>query len=237
MISLRTSNGLKIEQILSGRSNVFLLSNNSVNLLIDTSPAYRWKKLINSLDYKGIRNIDYLLLTHSHYDHSDNAALLKQKFRCKVILHRSEEFNLLTGEMSKPQGTTVFTKFLTDHFASLLSKRMQGNPCQPDILIDDNYPLEDFGFTARIIHTPGHSPGSVSVIVDDEIAIAGDTIFGVFKGKVFPPYAADVKSLIISWGKLLETNCNVFLPSHGRARYREQLRREYNKRKTIISEA
>jgi Zn-dependent hydrolases, including glyoxylases len=81
----------------------------------------------------------------------------------------------------------------------------------------------------RVISTPGHSIGSISVIVDNEVAIVGDALFGIFSNSVFPPFADDVKTLIDSWGKLLKTNCTLFLPAHGRPITRELLEREYNK--------
>jgi hydroxyacylglutathione hydrolase len=82
------------------------------------------------------------------------------------------------------------------------------------------------------MNTPGHTTGSMSVIVDDEVALVGDTMFGVFKRSVFPPFADDVSEMIKSWGKLLNSNCKFFLPSHGREKSREQLMTVYNK-KTI----
>jgi hydroxyacylglutathione hydrolase len=226
-----TKSGLKILKILSGRSNVFILSNGRKNILIDTSPANKWNKLKKCLRKTKTCQIDYLLLTHSHYDHADNAASIKDKFGCQVIIHRNEENNLKTGEISAPKGTNPFTRFIVDNFAQRFADRLNCIPCQPDILVDKVYDLTGYGFNAYILHTPGHSPGSISVIVDDEIAVVGDTMFGVFPWSVLPPYAADTVSLVNSWGSLLETNCSMFLPSHGGIKHRSQLLKDYQKRK------
>ncbi len=233
-LSLRTKNGLRIIRILTGRSNVFLLTDGEKNILIDTSPAYRWKALNSAFENHAIKHLDFLILTHSHFDHSDNASKIKEKFGCKVIIHRSEEQNLLTGEMSRPEGTNFFTRFIVTNLAPLLINRLRSIPCQPDILIDDDYSFSNISLNVRIIHTPGHSPGSVSVIADEEIVIAADTIFGIVRNKVFPPYAADAALLVRSWKILLDTGCSVFLPSHGRIRYRKQLQKEYDKRKVLV---
>jgi hydroxyacylglutathione hydrolase len=234
MISLETNSGISIIQILSGRSNVFLLSKEETNILVDTSPSSKRKKLFRALEKLRINHIEYLLLTHSHYDHCDNATALKEKFGCKIMIHKAEESNLVTGIMSEPKGTNFFTGFIVNCFAALMRKKMRSVPCNPDIVIEDNYNFSQAGLNARIIHTPGHSPGSVSLIVDNETAIAGDTIFGVFRKKVFPPYAADTDELLKSWKKLLDTGCAVFLPSHGYSRSWQQLNKEYNKRKTSV---
>ena len=81
-----------------------------------------------------------------------------------------------------------------------------------------------------MIHTPGHTAGSMSLIIDDELAVVGDTMFGVFRWSVFPPFAEDEKLMIKSWGRLLETKCSEFIPSHGTANSRLSVQKEYNKR-------
>lgn len=81
-----------------------------------------------------------------------------------------------------------------------------------------------------LVHTPGHTAGSVSLIVDDELALTGDTLFGVFRWSVYPPYASDAETMVRSWGKLLETKCSLFLPSHGTPIRRSLLKKDYDKR-------
>jgi glyoxylase-like metal-dependent hydrolase (beta-lactamase superfamily II) len=97
-------------------------------------------------------------------------------------------------------------------------------------LVDSHFDLIGFGFNAYLIHTPGHTIGSMSLIIDNEIAIVGDTMFGVFKLSVFPPYAEDTEKMIKSWGKLLETNCSIFIPSHGTENCRSLVQQDYNRR-------
>jgi hydroxyacylglutathione hydrolase len=231
MRSWQTKSGLTVLQILSGRSNVFLLSSGRVNILIDTSPANKWIKLQKRLKENKIESIQYLILTHSHFDHAGNAKAIRDKFGCKIILHRSEDHYLKTGEICPPKGTNNFTRFIVNNLAVKFSARLKCEPCQSDILIDNLMDLNSLGFNAALLHTPGHTPGSVSIIVDDEIALVGDAMFGVFRESVFPPYADNVAQLIDSWGLLLETKCEIFLPSHGWAKRRFQLLKDYQRRK------
>lgn len=231
MRSWQTSSGLKILQLLSGRSNVFLLTNGQLNILIDTSPERKWQKLQKRLKENKIESIQYLILTHSHFDHAGNAKAIRDKFGCKIILHRAEEHYLKTGEICPPKGTNSVTRFILKNLAPKFSDRLKCEPCQADILIDMAMNLSSFGFSAALLPTPGHTPGSISIIVDNEIALVGDTMFGVFSGSVFPPYADNVANLIKSWGLLLETKCEIFLPSHGREKSRLQLLKDYQRRK------
>jgi hydroxyacylglutathione hydrolase len=226
-----TKSGNIITRILSGRSNVFLLSNGNKNILIDTSTRRNRHKLDQSIQNIGIQNIDILILTHTHFDHASNAAYIKEKYKSLVMVHKTEASNLLSGTNTFLNGTVLATKILVKLFAKKYLSRLKYEPCKPDILADSFFDLKDFGFNAYVMHTPGHSCGSMSIIVDDEIALVGDTMFGVFGNSVFPPYASDTRQMIESWGKFLATGCYMFLPSHGNERSREQLLKNYVKRK------
>lgn len=226
-----TKSGYEIVQIMSGRSNVFLLTNGKTNILIDTSVSRLWTKLQKRLSKLGIRTIDYLILTHAHFDHADNANRIKSKFGASVIIHKNEEEYLVKGDSITPKGATAITKLVVSAGKGLVSMSLlRYEPCKPDIVTGSCYDLKEMGFDAYLIHTPGHTRGSASLIVDDEIAIVGDTMFGVFRNSVFPPYAEDVDMMIKSWGKLLETECIEFLPSHGTSNSRLMVERDYIKR-------
>jgi len=224
-----TSGGHTITQILSGRSNVFLLTNGEKNILIDTSPKYKWKKLEKRLKLLEVDLIDYLILTHTHYDHAENAKKIRDKYGAKVIVHSDEASYLASGENIVPGGTNVITKFIIRLLAKQFLSAARYEPCQYDYLVDSTFDLKNFGFNAYILHTPGHTIGSMSIIIDDNIAIVGDAMFGVFKWSVFPPYANNITQMIDSWGKLLKTNCLVFIPAHGSANSRSLVQKEYNR--------
>jgi hydroxyacylglutathione hydrolase len=227
----KTKNGYRIIRVLAGRSNVFLLTNGKKNILIDTSPKFMRRKLDKGLRKLNVTLIDYLILTHTHFDHAANAFWIKEKYQAKVFVHKSESSYLTNGENIIPQGTNLITRTLVSLLGKMFLSRAKYQPCQYDILVDTEFDLDEAGFNARIIHTPGHSPGSMSVIIDDEIAVVGDAMFGIFKWSVFPPYANDVKQMIKSWGILLETKCSVFVPAHGSGNDRLLVEKDYNKRK------
>jgi hydroxyacylglutathione hydrolase len=217
---------------MSGRSNVFLLSGNAKNILIDTGPGYKWQKLRDTLNQLHINKIDLLVLTHTHFDHAGNASRIKDKYGLKVAVSTYEAKFLESGENTIVHGTVQPFRYLVKKIAPILLARQSYEPCQPDILVDQHFDLKDFGFQAYIMHTPGHSPGSQCVIVDNEITIAGDTMFGVFPRSAFPPFADKEDELFRSWHKLLATGCYLFLPSHGSPVNRDLLQKEYKKRRS-----
>jgi hydroxyacylglutathione hydrolase len=223
-------NGCQITRLLGGRSNVFLVTNGKVNLVVDTSIGLMRRRLLKNLHRAGIDRIDFLLLTHAHFDHAANAALLKKLFNPQAILHQSEAGLLKRGENATIGGTNFYSRIITTKAGFRVFKRLRYEPCGVDLAVDREFDLSGFGLDAFIFHTPGHTKGSVSLVVGNEIAIVGDALFGVFKSTVLPPFAEDTAEMVRSWGKLLETGCRLFLPSHGGEKTREELEVEYKKR-------
>ena len=230
MNSWLTSNGLYIEQITSGRSNVFLITWKDKVVLVDTSVARNLSKIERRLQNLNIEHIDYLALTHSHYDHSANADCIRKKYGAKIIVHRSEADYFSRGENILPLGTNKITRFVTNQFGKKYLSMFNTYPCEADVLIDDEYIIPGFDNLLRIIHTPGHTSGCISLIADNEIALVGDAMFGVFPGSIFPPYGNDVDNMVKSWKKLLDTGCKTFLPSHGSANKRALVIKGWKKR-------
>ncbi|NJK93884.1 MAG: MBL fold metallo-hydrolase [Bacteroidales bacterium] len=97
MKSWQTTDGNTIIRILSGRSNSFLLTNGKQHVLIDTGPKNMWKKLQNRLNALQIDHIDFLILTHAHFDHAGNAHRIKEKYNSRVIVHRNDATHLAAG--------------------------------------------------------------------------------------------------------------------------------------------
>lgn len=226
----KTRSGCDVIQVLAGRSNVFVLRNGEKNLLVDTSVSRLRKNLQRRLDSLGVKTIDYLVLTHAHFDHAANARHIQKKYKAKVIVQRVDEPWLSAGDNMLPAGTNLITRAIVNLLGKWLFHLFRYEPCHPDIVVDSHYNLSSFGENVYLVHSPGHTPGSMSIIVDDELALVGDTLFGVFRWTVFPPYARDPETMVRSWRKLLQTNCSLFLPSHGTSIQRTLLKKDYDRR-------
>jgi len=229
MESWKTKTGVRIYRILNGRCNCYLISNGNRFLLVDSGTKRDWNRLNKRLDKLGATHAS-LVLTHCHFDHAENAAKLKQTHGTPVWVHRSEGTCLKNGENPVIQGSTPVTKLLIQVLRwTRQLVRLNYAPVNHDCLVDERLDLDPFGFPGYILHTPGHTPGSLSVIIENEIALVGDTLFGIFRGSVFPPFADNPKLMVQSWKKLLDTGCTTFLPAHGSERDKAVLKRQYEK--------
>ncbi len=101
MKSWNTKNTI-VHQILGFRSNSFLVSNGNIHIIIDTGWKKSRRKLTSRLEaLLGSDILSYLIITHAHFDHTENAAYLKDRFNCKIIIHESEAEYLKQGTGQK----------------------------------------------------------------------------------------------------------------------------------------
>jgi len=229
MINLITQNGFKISQVLSRHSNVWLVQKNQLSILVDSGKTKSRSQLMQSLNtaLHQQNDLQFLMLTHTHYDHCQSAAAIKDLYHCKVIASENAVPSITAGYTHLPRGTNYVTNLLSAGGHKLMKKKFMYTPFNADITISDDYLFPAPDADLRIISTPGHSADSISLIVDNEVAIVGDAMFGIFRDHVFPPFADDIPEMIRSWGKLLGSGCTTFLPGHGRAISRELLEKEY----------
>jgi len=223
----------QLRLIFGARCNVYLLSSNGRHFLIDTSMKGERRFIANRLHRLGVDRLDYLLLTHTHFDHAGNAAFFRQLFRPKVIVHASEAGFLSKGDTPLPEGTNTYTRFLIRLHKKHEIPDFAYEACEPDITIEQRFDLMEVGFPAYVIHTPGHSSGSVSLIINDKVALVGDDMFGQIPGVFYPVFADNESLLIESWKRLLETSCTLFLPGHGKGIHRRKIERYLEKNSAI----
>lgn len=223
-----TGDGHVIYRLMGGFGNVYALARGEDMLLVDTGRTWVWMSLSRRIEGLGRKaGPKALILTHSHFDHAENAARLKMFHQLKLIVHRSERHYLMAGDSPLPAGAIFPTRWIMRLAGRRAGPLFRYTGVPADIAVDERLDLKPFGVDAYVLHTPGHTRGSMSVIVADRIALVGDTLFGVFPGSVLPPYADDIPAMVRSWRRLLDTPCERFLPGHGREIRRELLERSY----------
>lgn len=207
-----TKKDSKVTLTVSGRNNVYLIESSGTVMLVDAGMAYMYDNLIYKIGKTKVTP-SIITLTHAHYDHAENTDRLRKHFTAKILIHKSEAAHLSAGVNPEDD------PFSGAHEADDENYR----PVKADIPAEDGYQIDGI----RIMHTPGHTPGSICVIVDNEIAIVGDTMFSVHPGQAMVPYVMDRKTLLKSWERLLRTECRLFLPAHGRPIMRKVVEAEF----------
>jgi len=149
-------------------SNVYVVAGNEGGVIIDCGcPA---EKIIETVNRFGI-DIKDVILTHGHFDHVYYADSIRELPGMKIHIHKND------------------ADFLTDPVKSGLMfyhrRGVQGfKPA--DNLLDDGDILKIGDLELKILHTPGHTPGSISVAVGNCV-FTGDTLFHTSIGRTdFP---------------------------------------------------
>jgi glyoxylase-like metal-dependent hydrolase (beta-lactamase superfamily II) len=104
---------------------------------------------------------------------------------------------------------------------------------EKDIVITaEEYDLQKIGVKGKTLHTPGHTPGHLAVILEDGTAFAGDVtmnFFRLFRLQKRPIIMYDFKEVLRSWEKIIETGAVKIYPAHGPPFEVEELIEKKNK--------
>ena len=198
-------------------------------ILVDCGKSGSEIKILEAIKGLGLEPgmLRLLVLTHSHFDHAGSAGRLKELTGCKVMIHRSEAERLSSGYSPIPAGTRWKAKLLVG-LGRIFARRMMKFPdAKADLLVDDLFDLEAYGFPGRVIHTPGHTFGSMVVLLEGGELIAGDTLFGLENKQHFPPFAEELSALVSSWKHIHDLPVKTIYPAHGRHFSMESFLAEY----------
>ena len=125
-------------------------------LFID--PADDSDRLISEARSNGLNKIRYIVNTHAHVDHVMGNADMAKKTRAKIIIHEKDAPHLVR-----------VPSYLLEMF-----RAKQSPPADMPVKEGDVIQVGKVGL--KVIHTPGHSPGGMSLYVDGVI-FTGDTLF------------------------------------------------------------
>ena len=221
----------RIRRISLEKASAFLVYRPEEAILVDSGNSGSEEKILDTLGRAGLEPpmLKLLILTHAHFDHAGSARKLKELTGCKIMVHHSEAELLKVGFTTIPNGTRWKAKLLV-LLGRIFARRIGKYPgAEPDLLVEDSYDLQEFGFTGRVIHTPGHTYGSVVVLMEHGELFAGDTLFGVEGKQHFPPFAEDLPALGRSWEQIRALPVKTIYPAHGRYFSSESFLAEYDR--------
>jgi hydroxyacylglutathione hydrolase len=163
-----------------------------------------------------LSDVSLILITHGHHDHYGSAVALKQKTGAPVAIHMADSEALRTGVNPKLMPIGTKGKIMVGLSGMMKMPEIKG--MEPDILIEGEMDLSKYGIAGKVVPTPGHTPGSVSILLDGGCALIGDLIFGGFirkKSPGFPYFGYDNQEIYRSIQKVLDFNPKIIYAGHG----------------------
>jgi glyoxylase-like metal-dependent hydrolase (beta-lactamase superfamily II) len=190
-------------------------------IVIDGGDPHEIKKFLRGIERASIKpeEIRLIVLTHGHWDHVGSAKEIKELTRAKILLHRADIHLLDCFPPPQPPGFTPWGKIIVAAL-KFQTRSTQIPAFEVDIVAgDEEISLVEYGIPGRVVSTPGHSWGSVSVILDSGEAFVGDLAMNMFPLRLspgLPPFGDEIQIIRNSWRKLLDMGAKTVYPAHGK---------------------
>lgn len=188
-------------------------------ILVDTGSRGDAPKIVAGCAAAGVRIRDLALIlhTHVHSDHFGNTAKLAAEAGCPVAYHPGDRSLALRGNNGPLRGVGLRGRIL-----ARLVAHLPFHTRAADIDAEEGSRLDAFGVYGSILRTPGHTPGSISVLLDAGDAIVGDVIMGGWAGGAIRPsqpnfhyFADDLPGAMASVDRILAATSGRLFVGHG----------------------
>jgi hydroxyacylglutathione hydrolase len=211
---------LQIIPFQSGLNTCYVIKDRGT-ILVDGAWANKVASLPALLESRNIipEEIKLIVLTHGDFDHVGGTKKLKAMTGARVAIHEKDRKNLEEGIFHWPEGVTGWGKVSRAMLKPIMKIFMAFPPVKADLVLDDSdRSLEEFGISGNIVYTPGHTYGSVSVLLDTGEAFIGCLAHNkapfVLKPSL-PIYAKDIELLKRSLKMVIDRGAKILYPGHG----------------------
>ena len=179
-------------------SNSYIIED-GVRVLVDPGHRDHLRDLIELMSEDGfqLRDVDWVIVTHAHVDHCSSVHEIQKRYGVKVAMHENERQYMQAQMGFAPRLLGLsFTPFTVDHWF-----KGDESPCFG-------------GLDLRILHTPGHTPGSISIYSPSQkYLLTGDLVFEGGVGRT--DLGGDANLLIKSIERVSQLKVEMLLPGHG----------------------
>ena len=170
------------------QTNTYIIHDEQSKTCCIIDPGYEADTILDTVEMLGL-TVEAVLLTHGHFDHVGAVKEIAAETDCKVFLH--------TQDLTMPPMMTAGTLYYTDSYG-------------------EGTQLNLAGLSIGVLHTPGHTPGSVCLVCEQSI-FSGDTLFAQGCGRTDLP-GGDWATIVASLNRLAAIEGNFWVhPGHGPA--------------------
>ena len=202
--------------------NTFYLIKDKGAILVDAGWKGGGPVFAEILKANNIRAEEVRLIvpTHGDFDHAGGAGELKALTGAKLALHEKDCAMVEEGLFHWPGGVTPWGRFSRGMMMPFMKRMIHPDPVRVDLVLgDEGLSLKEYGLDGEVIYTPGHTYGSVSVVLESGEAFVGCLAHNrppfTLRPRL-PIYALDPELLKKSWSKVLERGAKTIYPGHGK---------------------
>jgi glyoxylase-like metal-dependent hydrolase (beta-lactamase superfamily II) len=212
--SMSKRSDLKLHRIPLRLSNAYLIQRHNKGILIDAGSPGEADRILKRLQNFGVDQLEWVFITHAHYDHMGSAAEIKQATGAQVVIHADDADALAEGAtiLGEVRGRGHLTAWLLP----MVEKINPVEPVEADVVFkNEQFVIPDPEIKIEAYHLPGHTLGSAGLFVDGTHLFAGDLISTT--GTPHPQrfYAQDWEALRNSLMYIQELKPALSYPGHG----------------------
>jgi hydroxyacylglutathione hydrolase len=191
-------------------ANAYLVKRDDGITVVDTGLPGNAGRIIDYVQSIGCHpsDIKTIVLTHSDMDHAGSVARLKEETNAKVAIHEADAPRL-SGEKELKA-----VKGMLGVFLRAVGTVMRFNRVKAEVLLKDSDIID--GLT--VIHTPGHTEGSICLLLPGRALFVGDALLTNDERVLSLPrrsMSTDLDQAKESIKKVSELEYSVLLPGHG----------------------
>jgi glyoxylase-like metal-dependent hydrolase (beta-lactamase superfamily II) len=211
--------GANIYPVTLGFDHAYIIQDQGT-IMIDGGAPKQAKAFSKALENASIKpeEVQLIVLTHGHWDHIGSAKEIKEITGGKIAMHQREKHWLESSLKPMPPGATTWGHIFGSIIKVFLPLIHIPATDVDVVLGDEEVSLAEYGIQGKVVYTPGHSSGSVSVLLETGDAFVGDMAMNKFPLRLspgLPIFAEDWAQLMESWKQLLNQGVKTIYPSHG----------------------
>lgn len=194
-------------------ANVYLIEDTSGFFLVDAGMPGDERHILRYMDSLGRNDLKLIFITHAHIDHYGSAAAMKRITGAPIAIHGADAQAMANGEtrLGEVRGRGRLTKW----FLPMIESYFRAAAVQADLLMQDRDDLNAYGMAAEIIKTPGHTPGSSSLWVENRHVFVGDLLSTKGSPHAQRYYASDWSQIPDSLRRIQALQPEKIYPGHG----------------------
>ena len=199
-------------------ANCYLIRTDTGYILIDTAFSPKRTDIDKKLESAGCKpgNLQLIVLTHGHGDHTGNCAYLRRKYATQIAMHRSDSEIAERGNVDSHGVDRIILRLI-----SFVAGLGEIETFRPDRYLEEGDDLSAYGWEAQILHLPGHSNGSIGILTADGDLFCGDVFVNVTK-PVRHSIITDAAAFHTSVERLKSLSVKKVYPGHGKPFLMEQ---------------
>jgi glyoxylase-like metal-dependent hydrolase (beta-lactamase superfamily II) len=204
----------RIHSLHAGMGTVHLIEAEEGWVLVDAGSPGHAEQILEALQALGGGALRLIYITHGHFDHYGSARALQRETGAPIAIHEADEAAMAAGRT--PIRSTHGYGRVARLFLPLVEWILRPQPTRANVVLADRERLDIYGLDAVVLHTPGHTPGSTSLIVGGQVAFVGDLLSTRGGLHVQDLYATDWSRLGHSLARLQAYAPERIYPGHGR---------------------